>query len=654
MKNSLLNAKHIQINVSSESSNSDECLAIGFEPGENILSETGNLYILFENSSGNRRIDFEKLIESCGKSFYEDIPSDSFESRFKQVLKTLNAQLKKHEHSLNVAIVATSNDRMLFSDIGDNTFLLLRNTSSTDLSTHAKSKIFREIGQGKLHNEDKILIASQYISQSISKKQLSKMAISSSRDNFENELDDSLRQKDKTHAFSALLIELEDNNTLQETSQVNDKPKAISDAKFKNLMTQIQKSIKEAASKSKTKAKTLGKSNKKITSEISAKTKSGWTSFWSKYINPNPKQAIIIVVITIIIISILSLSISSLTAKPKSLTQLENSQTLIDNAKSAISKNNQASAKESIDKAEQILNKISSSERDKLNELERKGRIKTGFSSTQSSLIALEDKLNLTSRISPSNSFKIAQNNLKSLVWLNSSLYGLDSSNGSIIEINPLLGSPITRASSEDLKGAISMDSIADSGLIVLGKANILQYTSDKGLQKLNANSVPKSNDISSYLGNVYLLAAQDNQVVRYLKSGLNLSSRANILKNTSENELSQATSFAVNGNIFISIKDKILLFEQGSERSYQLNGLPSGFGNIKDIYYNKDSGYFILLNEASDRLALLTTESNSANFIRQYALESDLKISSFAIEPKNSQILINSGDKIYSYKIEK
>jgi type II secretory pathway pseudopilin PulG len=654
MKNNMLSAKHIQINKSYGSSKADECLAIGFEPGENVLSETGNLYIVFENNAANHKVKFDKLIEACGRSFYEEVTSDSFESRFKLVLKTLNAQLKHLEHPINAAIIATSNNKMLFSDIGANVLLLIRNNSSTDLSTHSRSKTFSEIGQGKLQSKDKVFIASEFVSKSIAKKQLSRMVTSGSLANFEVLLEDSIKQQDEPQSYCALLIELDDSDNSQEPKVNDNKANKITDKKFKLLMSDIQKSIKEAASKSRTKAKSLIKSNKKITSEISSKTKSGWTSFWSKYINPNPKQAIIVVILAIIIISILFLGISSITAKPKSLSQLENSQTLIDNAQSELQKNNKASAKENIDKAEQILNKISASERDKLNDLEKEGKIKSGFNSTQSLVIDLEDKLNLTSRISKANSFKIAQNNLKSLVWLNSSLYGLDSNEGSIIEINPLLGSPITRASSEDLKGAISMDSIADSGLLILGKAFILQFSSDKGIQKLNANSLPRSTDITTYLSNIYLLAPQENQVVRYLKTGLNLSSRASIIKNTSEKELSQAKSIAVNGNIFVSVKDQILLFEQGSERSYQLNGLPTSFGNIKDMYYNKDSGYFILLNEASDRLAMLTTESSSANFVRQYALESDQKISSFTIEPKNSQILINSGDKIYSYKIEK
>jgi len=654
MENIKFNTSHLQLNHSSRSSESNECFAIGFEPDEKNLSTTGNLYLLYENPNSNKKINFEKIIESCGKSFYEKSDGLSFEQRFKEVLKTINSFLKNQDPT-NIVIVATSLDKMLFSDIGTAAFMHIRGNSSTNLSSKTSSSTFKEIGQGKLHKKDKIIIASSEVIDKINKKDLSVMVAKQPLDEFEKQLSDAMQAGEEALSYSALLISADEQvKDIEPSLNTQDNSKPISDAKFKSLMLEIKRSIRDGGSKMKQKAKGLRKNNTKIASEIASKTKSGWTAVWSKYINPNPKQAIIVVLITILIIGLIIFLSSNTNSKPKSINQLENAQALISSAKESLSKNNQASAQESIDKAEQILKKISPTESKKLDQLEKDKKIISGYTSTSATLQSVEDKLNLTIRIPSDRSFNIPQNSLKSLVWLNNSLFGLDSNAGNIVEINPLLGSPIVRASSTDLKGAIAMDSVADSGLIVLSDSGLYQYTADKGLQKLSASSLPKSNDIATYLGNVYLLSPQEGQVVRYAKNGLSLGSKANLFKNVSSGELSKATSLSVNANIFISSKNSLLLFEQGSERSYQIENLPKSFGDIKDIYYNKDDGYFIFLNQLSNRLAMLKTDSSSATYVRQYALDNDSKINSFTIEPKNSQILINSDSKIYSNKIEK
>jgi len=654
MENIKFSTSHLQINHSNRSSRSNECFAIGFEPDEKNLSTTGNLYLLYENPNSNKKINFEKIIESCGEAFYEKSDNFSFEERFKEVLKTINSFLKNQDPT-NIVIVATSLDKMLFSDIGTATFMHIRGNSSTNLSSKTSSSTFKEIGQGKLHKKDKIIIASSEVINKINKKDLSVMVAKQPLDEFEKQLSDAMQSGEAALSYSTLLISADEQvKDIEPSVNTQDNSKPISDAKFKSLMLEIKRSIRDGGSKVQQKAKGLRKNNTKITSEIASKTKSGWTAVWSKYINPNPKQAIIVVLITILIIGLIIFLSSSANSKPKSINQLENAQALISSAKESLSKNNQASAQESIDKAEQILSKISPSESKKLDQLEKDKKISSGYTSTSASLQSVEDKLNLTIRIPSDKSFNIPQNSLKSLVWLNNSLFGLDSDAGNIIEINPLLGSPIVRASSTELKGAIAMDSVADSGLIILSGSGLYQYTADKGLQKLTASSLPKSNDISTYLGNVYLLSPQEGQVVRYTKNGLSLGAKTNLLKNVTNGELSKASSLAVNANIFISSGNNILLFEQGSERAYQLEGLPKSFGDIKDIFYSKDAGYFILLNQSSNRLAMLKTDSSSATYVRQYALDNDSKINSFTIEPKNSQILINSDSKIYSNKIEK
>ncbi|MEI6581914.1 MAG: hypothetical protein WCN86_03515, partial [bacterium] len=219
--------------------------------------------------------------------------------------------------------------------------------------------------------------------------------------------------------------------------------------------------------------------------------------------------------------------------------------------------------------------------------------------------------------------------------------------------INPLLGAPAIKATDKDLIGAKALTNQGDTGLIAIGSSNLWQYNPASGLQSLRTDP-GGAVDIESYLSNLYLLVPSQSQIVRYIKSGLSLSSKADILKSPSTGGLAKASSLMINGNIFVTEGNKIKLFEQGTESSYDTNGLPDSFGDIKDSYFDLESGYFILLNKDLNKLAILTISSDSANFVRFYALEGNAPIYSFAIEPKSGQLFINTDKKIITYKIQK
>lgn len=652
-----LYTRHVQLNHQPKRPNNRvaESFAIGFEPGGSHTSDFGNLYLLFEYPPNDKRINFDKVVEGCGKAFFESGPQTDLESRFKLCLRNLNEIINRSSGRCNIGLVAVANGSMLFSSVGDITMLHARKQSATSLTSGEKNDLFKEIGQGKIHLKDKIILVSKAISANYTQKELARIASSQSMRKAEEQLIASF-QSDKDIPYSALIIEAVDQPVeIKDIPAEKSSKPPISTAKFNSLMKEISQSIKEGGKKAKNSiGKTASKTKSDFVPKAGSKIKQSWTNVWSKYINPNPKKAIIAVIITALIITSVILGTSLFSGSSSSTKNLDTASTLLNSAESSLSKNNQASAQESLDKANEYLAKISPKEQEKLNELAQNKKIKESFTTLKQKSVEIGDKITGTTRISLNNSFTIPQSNLNSLVWANNTLYGLDSSKGSILEINPLLGQPIERANNADLKGAKTASSLADAGLAIIGSNNIWQYLPDSGLQQLKVPSKPEAVDIASYLNNIYLLSPSDNQVYRYAKSGTTLSSKAGLLKNLSDGEISKATSLEVKANIFVSNGKEILLFEQGAERSYKINNLPSNFGDIKSLYYNADSGYFLILNSKSNRLALLLADTDSATFSKLYALPGDENISSFTIEPKNSQILINSGNKIISYKIEK
>ncbi len=648
--------RHLQVNHRPKHSAKivAESFAVGFEPTSLANSELGNLYLLFENLPDDYRMNINKFLDGCGKAFYESGVQVSFHGRFKICLRALNELISKSKSRCNIGLVAVQADKMLFASVGEPTMIHLRKDKATSLAEESPGTLFKEIGSGTVQTGDIILLASKAVSTSFTLPELGKIIAYQAIEDSKNEIVKSLKLPTNI-PYSMVIVQAEKlpipKDLLRRTPE--NLPKK-SKTKISHILESLQatsqkggKKIKEGLKKSASQTKT------KVLPSILSKSKSGWTKFWSKYINPKPKQAFIVVIISIIIIGGFIWWSPLFSSQTPALRQLDDAITLITAAEASLEKNNQQAVQENINRAKQILTGISKTDQEKLNLLALNKKIKQGYSDAQSSLSKLEDKITSTTRIKLANGFDITQASLRDILWANNSLYGLDASAGAIIEINPLMGAPASRATNADLINAKAIANLGDTGLVALGSSSLWQYTVPSGLQQLAAPS-DGAIDIATYFNNLYLLSPSEAQVIRYVKAGLTLTSKARLLKNQSAGSLSGASSFVVSGNIFITEGKKIKVFDQGSEQSYDINNLPDSFGDIKDSYLNTELGYFVLLNKDSNRLALLNTSSDSANFVRLYALENNAPIYAFTIEPSSSQLFINTDNKIITYKIEK
>lgn len=658
-----LYTRHIQINnvPKHPGRNSPETFAVGFEPPEELGSEYGNLYVCYESHPNDRRLNPDNIIQGCGKAFYESGLQTDFEKRFRMCLRALNELIIEAKTSCNISIMASQNGNLLFSNVGSGLMRHIRQGSSTDLTAKTETERFTEIGQGKIVSGDKLILASQVVAHGLTTKEISKLLTDYPLDDTTSLIDGKL-DTPKDIAYSYVLvgcenIEIDPGSPKPEHTDLNSVVESsYTPAKIRLSMERFRNSIKRHSKKAGSKVQKSAKSaSSKIVPNVSSKTKHGWTSFWAKYINPNPKQAIIVVIITIIIIIALIWGTSIfLNTNNRAAQQFEQATTLIESAQTNLNKNNKSAAKDSIIKANEILNALNQSDQNQINQLASQKKLKLDYVTARKEAQNIEDKLNNTTRLSLDSGFGIPQAKLSGLVWTSNALFGINPADGSVIEINPLLGTPINRGSSPDLIDSSSAQALNGGGLVAIGKTGLWQYTPASGLQQLKASNLPQSVDVASYLNNVYLLSPSENQVVRYAKSGTTLSGRTNLLKNLSSGSLSSATSLAVSGNVFIAQAKEIKLFEQGSERTYRLNNMPDNFGDFGKLYQNVDQGYFLLLNKASTKLALLTTEADSASFVRQYALSGDAPIQAFTVEPTSSQLMLSSGSKIITNKIEK
>lgn len=647
--------EHLQINH--KPSHVDDKLstsfAMGFTPPSQVLKKFGNLYLYFEADPGSDAIKTSTIINACGRAYYQNTQG-SIEARLKMALRALNEVIKAHKGRYSMGVIAIYNGTALFSNT-EGVEILLARGSNTNIISSISGKGFQEIKEGALNQDDRIVMLGSMISKSLGHKALDGLITLNSRD-----IDPMLKKTLKIPEavpYSLLVIDYKTFGTKEPKSiDTTDNADISGPIHKESLPSRITKPLKGAVrSITKNVSKSAKYTKNKFVPAFLSRTKQSWTDFWTKYVNPNPKQAIIVVIITTIIITtIILISVGSINSSSDSRKQLDNASMLIKSASESVASNNQGSAREYLNKSKEILNKIPWQSRQSLDKQASENKALKSYSSVNKDIQDLQDKLDNITRVNSSNSFDIPSKKLNALIYTADHLFGIDPSSGSIIDINPLFGPPIKRAENADLKNTYSTADLSSSGFVALGNTNLWQFTPDGGLIQLKSTGLPQSTAVATYLNNIYLISPADNQVVRYTKTGSNLTGKTNMLRNTTPGELNGTKSLAVFGNIFVAKNNGIILYEQGEERSFKINNLPSNFGGIQYLYYNQAGNYFLVLNSDSKRLGLLELDSEAAYFKKSFALTNDAIISSFTMDPKTSQIFVNSESKIISFKLEK
>lgn len=620
-------------------------IAYSFDPPAKIRNLAGELFIFIESTEPSSNELIQILIKDAGRAFYSRPETDP-EARFRLCLRALNERLEVASADVGIGLIAFHNGRLFHSSTGSAIIAFIRGSNIESVQKNDEKRLKAPL-QNKPLAGDKVFMMSKSFFNAIGKGNLLKISPYGESDF--NRLLSKLLDPDSSERQSLIRVAV----VTSSPTAKPDKPNSSSTNKA-GLLNKLTNSARIILARMGSFFKSFIKRAKsRHLPRFLAKSKQFWINFWTKYVNPNPRKAFIVVVIATIIIAILIISIFSNIKPSKSPEKtLENARALISSAEGSQNPNN-PNAQASLDKARSLLEDIPKKDRINLMEQYKQKRIKVSFDEELAKLKALSDNLQSITRIGYQDSFELGAN-LASLNYVGGRLLGIDKSDGSVLEINPLFGKPKAKASAVELKSIISTASFNDSSLIMLTDSGLYQFDPGNNLSKLNSQGLPSSSSIATYLNNVYLLSPSDNQVFRYTKSGNNLVSKTSMIKNIASSTLSGTSSIVVYNSIFVPKNRSILLFEQNEESNFKLNDLPESFGNIKSLTYNPAKNSFLALNSNSDKIAVLALESNSAVFKKSFALQDDAKISSFTIDDKTSQIFVNSGSKIISFNLEK
>lgn len=178
----------------------------------------------------------------------------------------------------------------------------------------------------------------------------------------------------------------------------------------------------------------------------------------------------------------------------------------------------------------------------------------------------------------------------------------------------------------------------------LLENEGIFEYTG-KRIQRLNG-PFSEGSLVMSFAGNIYVLDQAKNAIFRYAGSGDGYGSESSWLSPGVEIDLSRASSWAVDGAIWVlSSSGKLVRFTIGNPQNVTLKrqDTPS---DKATIYTSDVSKHLYLLDPESKSLDVF--EKDGA-FVASYKHESLSSATSFVVSEEHKIAAIASGDKVLS-----
>ncbi len=146
-----------------------------------------------------------------------------------------------------------------------------------------------------------------------------------------------------------------------------------------------------------------------------------------------------------------------------------------------------------------------------------------------------------------------------------------------------------------------------------IGKANTINNTLNPVTS--GAESIQSVEDITAYNGNLYLLSAAAQQIVKMQPQGDGFDAGTLWITSLNSN-ISNAQSLSVDGNIWLLTSNNLYKFSSGLEQNFVLATIDPPMQTAKSIWTSPESNYIYILDPAGSRIIVVDKEGN---FITQY-----------------------------------
>jgi hypothetical protein len=633
----------------------------------------GELFIVIEVMADfklcSQLINF--IINTANESYFEQDniidPAKKLENtlmKINQLAKELSkkgsmAWIKK----VNAIVAVVAQNQLHISRCNKADACLMRNGKlsgifGSKINNHNQKEVFSEIISGELLLNDKLLFASPTIFFELSDDKL-KSIMQSGPGTVVSDIKSKINANSLQRS-AAIAIEMITEKILSE--KVIERQKLRHDHKQQTDLESPEKSDKEAQ-------KPLGKKRSNVKASSAARycvesLKNGWNFLLKKIIAKHPKVS---VSIGLILLALLSIWIFIAIFSAQEMSKLGKFKQAIDLTKQAqeyLDKNDKTQAYVISQKASNLLNEMTKEQKEanKINSLIAKSSIKDQFSSIsslQTRVRDIIDKSTGTVRADTTNAvdFSTADGSKPTMINLVSkNLILFDKDKNSIYQIDtaqPQIKTVISDTKDHTDLTAISYD---NKSVYAMGLSELMQYlpTNETVIKQKTADGKwQKAVDIYSYLSNLYLLSPDNKQIYRYAKGSNGFGPKSNYLK-TSDDSIKDAVSFAINGNIYVVLKNgQVLMYKSGVKESFAIENLAPNIDGINKLVFDQTKSNLFAISEDKQSIIKLNLSDNKASFEKQYRSDEFKTIDSISVDSDSKTIYVLSEKKVYKFNYE-
>jgi hypothetical protein len=151
-----------------------------------------------------------------------------------------------------------------------------------------------------------------------------------------------------------------------------------------------------------------------------------------------------------------------------------------------------------------------------------------------------------------------------------------------------------------------------------------------------------------SYRGNLYLLDSEAKQIWKYMPAGEGLSGPANYFSE-SFNEV--ATSFAVDGSVWVATKNTLLKFSSGKKQTFEVKNLPQSYSEIAEVYTSEGNANLYIFDKGAGGLFII--EKSSGNYSGLYMADKLKEASSAVVDEAKKVVYVLAGNTIYTFNLK-
>ena len=303
-----------------------------------------------------------------------------------------------------------------------------------------------------------------------------------------------------------------------------------------------------------------------------------------------------------------------------------------------LEKINPAKAASLVTEAESELSKISSSKNPKVKNLKEK---------LAGLLTKINRIYNVETKLFSDLSLLKGKIDVKEIKMGASDLYAFDVNSGSVYKI-PLEGAePKIFVSEKEGSKNIAAD---ENYLYLQTKDEILKVDQNEQEKRAAFSSPSWKNPIEAetFRDKFYLLDSGAKQVWRYFSAGSSLSGPQKYL---TENFNGEATSFAIDGAVWIATGDSVSKFFDGKRQDFSIKNQPREISEIADIYTKEGFVNLYILDKGAGGVFVI--EKQSGNYVALYQSDNLRGAKAIIVDESKKVVYFLAQNTVYSFKLQ-